>query len=88
MERVLGKLLYFGTMLASAVIAAGLVLSLWLGIPGTRIATAGIVLFILLPVARVGAMLIFFLRTGDYRFGAIGALVMAIMLLSFFLGSN
>lgn len=88
LEQALGKLLHYGTMLASAVIAVGLTLSHWFVAGGMRVATAGIVLFILLPVARVGAMLIFFLRTGDHRFGAIGTLVLAMMLLSFFLGAN
>lgn len=87
MESALGALLYYGTILASAVIALGLALALWLGAAGTRVATAGLVIFILLPVARVAAMLIFFLRAGDYKFGAIAALVMSIILLSFILGT-
>jgi uncharacterized membrane protein len=40
-----------------------------------------------LPVVRVAAMLILFLRAREYKFGAIAALVMAIILLSFFLGA-
>jgi uncharacterized membrane protein len=88
LERSLGRLLQYGTVLASAVIALGLALALGSGPAGWRIATFGIVLFILLPVARVGAMLFFFLRGRDYKFGSIAALVMAIMLLSFFLGAN
>jgi uncharacterized membrane protein len=52
-----------------------------------RVAAFGLVLFILLPVVRVGAMLIFFLRAGEYKFGAIAALVMSIILLSFYLGA-
>jgi uncharacterized membrane protein len=88
LESALGALLYYGSILASAVIALGLALALWLGAAGMRVATAGLVIFILLPVARVAAMLIFFLRTGDYKFGAIAALVMSIILLSFFLGAG
>ena len=52
------------------------------------IATAGIVLFILLPVLRVAAMLIFFLRARDYRYGAIAALVLLIISFSFFVGTR
>ena len=85
LEPALGALLYYGTILASAVIALGLALARGLGAAGMRVATAGLVIFILLPVARVAAMLIFFLRAGDYKFGAIAALVMSIILLSFFL---
>jgi uncharacterized membrane protein len=88
LEHILGMLLHYGTILASAIIAAGLALSPEFGAAGWRAATAGIALFILLPVARVAAMLFYFLRTGDYKFGAIAALVMSIILLSFFLGAN
>jgi uncharacterized membrane protein len=82
----LGTLLHYGTLLASAVVASGLALALGLGAPGLRVATAGLVLFILLPVVRVAVMLMFFLRAGDYKFGAIAALVLSIILFSFFLG--
>ncbi len=87
LEQTLGALLHYGTLLASCVIAAGLALSLDAGAAGLRVATAGLVLFILLPVVRVAAMLILFLRAREYRFGAIAALVMSIILLSFFLGT-
>jgi uncharacterized membrane protein len=87
LETALGALLYCGTILASAVIALGLALTVGLGAAGMRVATFGLVLFILLPVMRVGAMLIFFLRAGEYKFGAIAALVMSIVLLSFYLGA-
>jgi uncharacterized membrane protein len=88
LEHVLGKLLNYGTLLASAVIAAGLLLAPAASTMGVRIATAGIVLFILLPVARVGAMLIFFLRARDYRFGAIAALVLLIIVFSYLVGAR
>lgn len=87
LEQTLGMLLRYGTLLASCVIAVGLALALGVGATGLRVATAGLVLFILLPVVRVAAMLILFLRAREYRFGAIAALVMSIILLSFFLGA-
>ena len=87
LEQTLGALLHYGTLFASSVIASGLALSLDAGATGLRVATAGLVLFILLPVVRVAAMLILFLRAREYRFGAIAALVMSIILLSFFLGT-
>ncbi len=87
-EKILELLLQHGTYLASAVIAAGLVLMLASNPVGTRIATAGIALFILLPVARVSAMLIFFLRAREYRLGAAAALVISIVLLSYLLGAR
>ena len=88
LEHVLGKLLNYGTLLASAVIAAGLLLAPAASAMGVRIATTGIVLFILLPVVRVSAMLIFFLRARDYRFGAIAALVLSIILVSYVVGAR
>ncbi len=88
LEHVLGRLLHYGTLLASAVIAAGLLITPASGAMGFRVATTGIVLFILLPIARVGAMLIFFLRERDYRFGAIAALVLLIILFSYFVGAR
>ena len=88
LDYVLARLLHYGTLLASAVIAAGLLLAQASSAMGLRIATTGIVLFILLPVARVGVMLIFFLRTRDYRFGAIAALVLLIILFSYLVGAR
>jgi uncharacterized membrane protein len=87
LEQTLGALLHYGTLLASSLIALGLALALGFGATGLRVATAGLVLFILLPVVRVAAMLILFLRAREYKFGAIAALVMSIILLSFFLGT-
>ena len=88
LEHVLGKLLHYGTLLASAVIAAGLILASASSAMGVRIATTGIMLFILLPVVRVAAMLVFFLRARDYRFGAIAALVLLIILFSYLVGTR
>jgi hypothetical protein len=88
LEQLLSNLLHFGTLSASAVIAAGLAVAPASGPAGMRIATTGIVLFILLPVARVGAMLIFFVRTRDYRFGGIAALVLMIILFSYVVGAR
>jgi uncharacterized membrane protein len=88
LEPALGKLLHYGTLLASTVIAAGLLLAPASSTIGVPIATAGIVLFILLPVVRVGAMLTFFLRARDYRFGAIAGLVLLIILFSYLVGAR
>ena len=88
LERTLGSLLRYGTYIASLVIALGLALSLGSNPAGQRIAGVGIALFIALPVARVGAMLIFFLRTRDYRFSAIAALVLVIIVISYVVGTR
>jgi uncharacterized membrane protein len=80
MNARLADLLHYGSWLASIAIGLGLALS------STRIATLGIALFILLPTLRVLLMLLVFLRERDYRFSAVAALVLAIILLGFALG--
>jgi uncharacterized membrane protein len=84
----LAKLLRYGTLAASGIIAFGLAVSAASGALGLGIAAAGIALFILLPALRVALMLAFFLRTCDYRYGAIAALVLLIISFSFFVGTR
>ena len=88
LERRLAGMLHLGTWLGSAVIAVGLVLALApeAGGSGTALMAAGIALFILLPVARVALMAMTFLRQGDYCFGAIALLVLAIIALGVVVG--
>jgi uncharacterized membrane protein len=88
LENLLGRLLHYGTLAASGIIALGLALSFGSGSLGMGIATAGIALFILLPALRVAVMLIFFLRARDFRYGAIAALVLLIISISFFVGTR
>jgi uncharacterized membrane protein len=98
LERLLAQLLQYGTWLASAVIALGLALATVPGVEGKgtpaaaafsgmHIVTAGIALFILLPVLRVTVMLTVYLRERDYRLGAIAALVLLIIFAGFALGA-
>ncbi len=72
-EQVIAALLWYGTWLASAVIAVGMVLG------GYGIIKAGVALFICLPIARLVLMLVIFLRERDYAYMAISALVLAII---------
>ena len=72
-EQVIAGLLWYGTWLASAVIAFGMVLGSY------DIVKAGVALFICLPIARVALMLVIFLRERDYTYVAISALVLAII---------
>ena len=88
LENLLAKLLHYGTLAASGIIALGLALSVTAGPLGMGVATAGIALFILLPALRVAVMLVFFLRARDYRYGAIAALVLLIISISFFVGTR
>lgn len=93
LERVLANILHYGTGLASAVIALGVALMLATSFThglspalGPHIMTAGIALFLLLPVLRVMTMLLFFLRERDYPFSAIAALVLLLLFLGCALG--
>jgi uncharacterized membrane protein len=88
LERWLAALLKGGTWVASLTIAAGLILLLpdvhaalhrAALPPGMPIVTAGIALFILLPVLRLMLMLGVFLQLRDYRYSAITALVLLIV---------
>jgi uncharacterized membrane protein len=97
LERALAGVLHYGTWLASIVVSVGLALALidWRAVthgrpilPNMDIVTAGIALFILLPVLRVIVMLIAFLRERDYRFSAIATLVLMIIFLAFALGTR
>jgi uncharacterized membrane protein len=88
LERLLAYVLQYGSWVASAVIGVGLALSLFgaHGATGVKIVTAGVALFILLPVFRVLIMCLVFLRERDYRFSAIAALVLVILALGVVVG--
>jgi hypothetical protein len=94
LEELLAGLLRYGSWSASAAIGLGFLLAL-VGSdssarnPATaahRIATIGIVLFILLPMLRVLVMFLVFLRERDFRFACVAASVLAIILLGIVLG--
>ncbi len=88
LEPLLARMLTLGTWLATAIILLGIGLKLigGAGAAGVALVTAGIVIFLLLPVLRVLLMLLVFVGDGDYRFGAIAALVLAIIGLGAALG--
>ena len=94
LEVLVAGLLNHGTKLASAIVGTGLVMAatsdhastLATASPGMKIATAGIGLFILLPILRVGLMLIIFVRERDYRLGAVAAVVLIVISLGLAIG--
>ncbi|HEU4413572.1 MAG TPA: DUF1634 domain-containing protein [Candidatus Angelobacter sp.] len=96
LESLLAMLLRYGTWLASGLIGVGVTLALLHALPATdtpsslglRLITAGIVCFILLPVCRVAIMLVVFIVERDFRFVAIAAAVLAIILAGFALGTR
>ncbi|HEY3901972.1 MAG TPA: DUF1634 domain-containing protein [Chthoniobacter sp.] len=97
LESRLAALLHVGTWLACGLIALGLPLFFILDRKDQHpqfslahladpLMKAGIAVFILLPVLRVIVMLVLFRRQKDYRFAAIAALVLAIILVSVLVG--
>lgn len=92
-EQVIAALLWYGTWLASAVIAVGMALGAFqkfegasLALSGYDVVKAGVALFILLPIARVGLMLAIFLRERDYAYVAISAFVLAAIAIGIVIG--
>lgn len=89
-ESLLAGVLNVGTWLASTVIATGLVLSLFYQrspfLTGAQIVTAGIGLFVLLPILRVILMLMFFAKERDHKFAAAAAVVLLILFAGFAIG--
>jgi len=85
LESLLARVLDQGAWLASGVIAVG-----WTMVAGgwraSWVINSGVALFLLLPVLRVVIMLVVFLRERDYRFSAITALVLSIIVLGALLG--
>jgi len=90
-EVLLAGVLNIGTWLALVVIVAGLALSLFYQrkpFPtGAQVITAGIGLFILLPILRVILMLTIFVQERDYKFAAAAAVVLLIIFAGFAVGT-
>lgn len=85
LERQVGRLLFGGVMSAAVCLAAGL--ALWMaGYPiATRILTAGLVILMITPIARVVISLVVYVRMRDWFFVGTTILVFAILLLAWLL---
>ncbi|QDE88942.1 hypothetical protein BHS06_08130 [Myxococcus xanthus] len=86
-EQSIAGLLWYGTWIASALVAAGIALSathdFWSSlVPSLRgydVVKSGVALFIILPVARVALMLAMSLRERDYVYIVISVFVLAVI---------
>ncbi len=95
LEWMLARQLDYGTWLASAMIALGMI-SAFVDRPavppgqtvtlGTTIVTTGIALVIMLPVVRVALMATLFLHARDFLFGTIACVVLTTIGIGFGLG--
>ena len=90
LERQLGRLLYAGVMAAAACLAAGLVL--WMtGVNpalSNLILTAGLIILMLTPLARVVTSLVVYARMRDWLFVATTVMVFGVLLLAWLLKSG
>lgn len=86
-DRLIAGLLWHGTWIASAIIAAGMAMMAFAQLDhgpsflqeGFGLVKAGVVVFILLPVARVALLSCMFLRDRDYLFAGLSAFVLAVI---------
>jgi hypothetical protein len=86
-EQIIARLLWYGTWIASTIIATGMFVgelqkpagSPLFNLSGYDFVRAGVALFILLPIARVALMLTLFLRERDYVYVMISGLVLLII---------
>lgn len=85
LEGTLATALRQGTRIATGVVAAGLLVAAFASSGRATwsmgVVNAGILLFIMLPTARVVLMMLAFLKDRDYRFAAIAAGVLTIIVL-------
>lgn len=87
-DGAVATLLWYGSWLASALIAVGVAIMeveplqavFSLSLSGYDIVKAGIAIFILLPITRVVLVMYLFLRERDYVYAVIAALVLTIIL--------
>lgn len=96
LDRALAALLWYGTWVASALIAVGMCLqgvhrltgAVGPGSLGYTVAKIGVAFLIALPAARVLMLLGIFLRRRDLAYAAVSALVLAILGLGVLIGMH
>jgi uncharacterized membrane protein len=89
LEVQVGRLLQAGVTLATVCLALGLVMSLTLGNnrAATLTLTAGLVILMLTPLARVIASLVAYIRLRDWFFVATTVLVLVVLVTAWLLKS-
>jgi uncharacterized membrane protein len=85
LERQVGRLLFGGVMSAAVCLAAGLIL--WMtGYPvANRILTAGLVILMITPIARVVISLVVYVRMRDWFFVGTTIMVFVVLLVAWLL---
>ena len=93
-DGIIAGLLWYGTLIASAVITIGIILGALAQMGylpaqaqvGYWLIKLGVVVFVLLPIIRVALMLVMFAQARDFVYTAIAALVLAIIGVGVLLG--
>ncbi|MDR5821544.1 DUF1634 domain-containing protein [Caballeronia sp. LZ043] len=79
LDRLLAVFLQAGTWIACGLIGAGLVLQAWPVLWAAQAMTAGVALFVLLPVMRVALLLAVFARQRNMLYAALATAVLAVI---------
>jgi uncharacterized membrane protein len=82
LERWVGRILGWGTVVSTILLAAGLLLELLRIAPGAAVAltNAGLVILMATPLARVGASVMEYVLEREWLFASLTSLVLAILL--------
>jgi hypothetical protein len=90
LERRLGRLLFAGVTTSAACLASGLLLTLAGLSPAVAnaILTAGLVILMITPIARVVASLVVYVRLRDWLFVGTTIVVFAVLLMAWLLKVN
>src|SRR5580765_6518883 len=90
LERQVGRLLFAGVMSAAICLAAGLVIWMVGGYPvaANRVLTAGLVVLMITPIARVVISFVVYVRMRDWFFVATTIMVFAVLLLAWLVKTN
>lgn len=89
-ELAIAKLLRFGTVTATLLMASGLAVLL-LQVPtalGPTLITTGLIVLVCTPLLRVAAALLIYLRVGDRTYSLISLTVLAIVFAGILLGQT
>lgn len=88
MDDSVGKLLLIGVVIASVLIALG-VLGMVLNLQpaqASQLITAGLVVLMLTPILRVATALWIYVREGDFVFAAISLIVLLVLVAGIWMG--
>jgi len=84
-DRVVARTLKIGAYAAFSLIAAGLLLQIWLPL-GKKVASAGLLVLLLTPLVRIVAAGFQFVHEHDWKYALVSLVVLGIMILAYALG--